>query len=269
MKFNDLTFNISVGILTITALYTLVYSGLTGLLLCTSVALIAAAFLNQFEIVVAVSVIFALFYTFYLKRLLRKFEPFQDLKGEDSASGILDRVAGMKDKYHQVPQNLKDPRREPAGVYDPAVEGFEDVQPQVRKEGESAESSSAPSKRTNEVDPDQVKDVTSAIDKKKSDEDISKEEIQSATGTLFKSGKMPSENESGPKLDSGSTLLKAMEHFKPEQVSAMTKDTKELLESQKGLMSMLEQFTPVLKESRQVLDTFQGMFGGGGALKLM
>jgi hypothetical protein len=262
MKFNDLTFNISIGILSITALYTLVYSGLTGLLLCSSIALIAAAFLNQFEIVVAVSVIFALFYTFYLKRLLRKFEPFQDLKGEDSARGILDRVAGMNDNYHQVPQNLKDPRREPAGCYDPAVEGFEDVQPGVHKEGESAESSAAPSKRANEVDPQQVKDVTSAIDKKKSDEEVSKDELQSATGALFKTGKMPSENADGPKLDSGSTLLKAMQSFKPEQVSAMTKDTKELLDSQKGLMTMLEQFTPVLKESRQVLDTFQGMFGG-------
>jgi hypothetical protein len=262
MKFNELTFNISIGILVTTAIYTLLYSGLTGLLLCSSIALIAAAFLNQFEIVVAVSVIFALFYTLFLKRLFRKFEPFQDLQGEDSAKGILDRVAGMKNNYHEIPQNLKDPRREPAGVYDPAVEGFEDIKPEVPKDGESAESSSAPSKRMNEVDPEHVKDVTSAINKKKSDEEVSKEEIQSATGTLFKSGKMPSENTDGPKLDSGSTLLKAMENFKPEQVSAMTKDTKDLLESQKGLMTMLQQFSPVLKESRQVLDTFQGMFGG-------
>lgn len=269
MKFNDLTYNISVGILTITAVYTLVYSGLTGLLLCSSVALIAAAFLNQFEIVVAVSVIFALFYTFFLKRLLRKLEPFQDLKGEDSASGILDRVAGMKDKYHQVPQNLKDPRREPAGVYDPAVEGFEDVS-KAPKEGESAEST--PLKKAeikDEVNPEQVKDVTSAIDKKKSDEEVSKEEVQSATGTLFKSGKMPSENDSGPKLDSGSTLLKAMEAFKPEQVSAMTADTKQLLETQKNLMGMLSQMQPVLKDGKQLLDTFSGMFGNsGGAFKL-
>ena len=42
MKFNGLTYNISLGILLITALYTLVYSGLTGLLLCSSVSLIAA-----------------------------------------------------------------------------------------------------------------------------------------------------------------------------------------------------------------------------------
>ena len=45
------------------AIYTVVYSGLTGLLLCSSVSLIAAAFIDQFEIIVAISVLFALFYT--------------------------------------------------------------------------------------------------------------------------------------------------------------------------------------------------------------
>jgi hypothetical protein len=269
MKFNSLTYNISLAILIITALYTLVYSGLTGLLFCSAVALIAAAFLNQFEIVVAVSVIFALFYTFYLKRLFRKFEPFQN---QDNAQTILNRVSKMKGDYHQVPQQLKDPRLEPAGVYDPAVEGFEDVQPQVRKEGESQESSSAPAKRTNEVDSQQVQEVTSAVQnsqKKKSDSDIVNEEIQSATNTLFKVGKMPSENADGPKLDSGSTLLKAMESFKPEQINSMTSDTKQLLETQKSLMGMLTQMRPVLADGKELLQTFSGMFGGaGGAFKL-
>ena len=126
MKFNSLTSNISIGILGITALYTLIYGGLTGLLLCSSVTLIAAAFLDQLELIVAVSVVFALFYIYFLKGYLRKIEPFGSFN--DGSQAIVSRVAGMQDKYHQVPQNLKDYRREPAGVYDPAVEGFEDVQ---------------------------------------------------------------------------------------------------------------------------------------------
>jgi hypothetical protein len=268
MKFNNLTYNISLVILVITALYTLIYSGLTGLLLCSSVTLIAAAFMNQFEIIVAVAVIFALFYIYYLKGLLRRFEPFQN---QDNAKTILDRVSKMKDSYHQTPQQLKDPRLEPAGVYDPAVEGFEDVQPQVPKEGASSDSSSAPAKRSNEVDPQQVQEVTSAVQdaKKKSDSDIAAEEFQSATNTLFKVGKMPSENTDGPKLDSGSTLLKAMESFKPEQINAMSSDTKQLLETQKSLMGMLNQMRPVLADGKELLQTFSGMFGGsGGAFKL-
>jgi hypothetical protein len=267
MKFNSLTYNISMAILVITALYTLIYSGLTGLLLCSSVTLIAAAFLNQFEIIVAIAVMFSLFYIYYLRRIFRRFEPFQN---QDNAQTVVGRVGKMKSEYHQVPQNLKDPRMEPAGVYDPAVEGFEDIQPQVPKEGESQESSSAPAKRANEVDPKQVNEVTSAVvTKKKSDSEIANEEFQSATNSLFKVGKMPSENMDGPKLDSGSTLLKAMESFKPEQVNAMTADTKSLLETQKSLMSMLNQMRPVLADGKELLQTFSGMFGGsGGPMKL-
>lgn len=266
MKFNNLTYNISLVILVITAVYTLVYSGLTGLLLCSSVTLITAAFLNQFEIIVAIAVIFALFYIYFLKRILRRFEPFQN---QDNAPTILGRVSKMKDQYHQIPQNLRDPHLEPAGVYDPAVEGFEDIQPQVPKEGESQESSSAPAKRANEVDPKQVQDVTSAVvTKKKSDSEIANEEFQSATNSLFKVGKMPSENMDGPKLDAGSTLMKAMEAFKPEQVNAMTADTKSLLETQKALMGMLNQMRPVLADGKELLQTFSGMFGSGGPVKL-
>ncbi len=254
------------AILVITAIYTLVYSGLTGLLLCSSVTLIAAAFLNQFEIIVAIAVMFSLFYIYYLRRFLRRFEPFQN---QDNSQAILGRVGKMKDQYHQVPQNLKNPRLEPAGVYDPAVEGFEDIQPQVPKEGESQESSSAPAKRANEVDPKQVQDVTSAVvTKKKSDSEIANEEFESATNSLFKVGKMPSENMDGPKLDAGSTLMKAMESFKPEQVNAMTADTKSLLETQKALMGMLNQMRPVLADGKELLQTFSGMFGGGGPMKL-
>jgi hypothetical protein len=266
MKFNNLTYNISIAMVVITALYTLVYSGLTGVLFCTAVALISAAFINQFEIVAAISVIFALFYTFFLKRMLRRLEPFQN----DNASKIVDRVAKMNGSYHQTPQQLQDPRREPAGVYDPNIEAFEDIQPKAPKEGESQESSSAPARRKEEVNPEHVKDVTSAVTnaQKKSDDNIAKEEFESATNTLFKAGKMPSENMDGPKLDSGSTLMKAMESFKPEQVNAMTTDTKQLLETQKNLMGMLSQMRPVLADGKELLQTFTSMFGGGGMLKL-
>lgn len=262
MKFNSLTYNISLVILVITALYTLIYSGLTGLLLCSSVTLIAAAFMGQFELITAVAVIFSLFYIYYLKGFLRKLEPFQN---QDSAQTIISHIKKMQGSYHEVPQNLQDPRREPAGVYDPAVEGFQDVQPNIPKEGESSESKAAPARRMNEVNPVEVEKVTSAVKKEK---DTVDQEFESATNGLFKAGKMPSENMDGPKLDSGSTLLKAMESFKPEQINAMTGDTKQLLETQKALMGMLTQMRPVLADGKELLQTFSGMFGGGGAFKL-
>ena len=265
MKFNSLTYNISIGLLGITALYTLIYAGLTGLLICSSITLIAAAFVNQFEIITAIAVIFSMFYIYFLRGFLRKFEPFQN---QDTPQTILKRLSKMENNYSQVPQNLQDPRLEPAGVYDPAVEGFQDLQPNMPKEGASQESSSAPAKRANEVDTEQVQEVTSAIQKKKSNDDVAKEEFESATNGLFKVGKMPSENMDGPKLDAGSTLMKAMESFKPEQINSMTTDTKQLLETQKSLMTMLNQMRPVLADGKELLQTFSGMFGAGGPLKL-
>jgi hypothetical protein len=120
------------------------------------------------------------------------------------------------------------------------IEGFEDVAPKVPKEGASSESSSAPSKRDNEV-------KHPVEQKKNEDETVKNEELASATGNLFKMGQLPSENASGPHIDSGSTLLKAMESFKPEQVSAMTEDTKKLIETQKNLMGMLSSMRPILQ----------------------
>lgn len=267
MQFNNLTYNISIAILSIGALYTLLYSGLTGLLLCSAVTLITAAFLNQFELVVAVAIIFAMFYISFLQKWIRRIEPFQN---EDTPQQIMGRLAGMENAYHPTEQSLKDPRREPYGVYSPEIEGFQDVSAD-KKEGAPSDSSSAPAKRANEVDTQQVQEVTSAVEgaQKKSADEIAKEEFQSATNNLFKIGKMPSENMDGPKLDSGSTLMKAMESFKPEQITAMTKDTKSLLETQKGLMEMLNQMRPVLADGKELLQTFSGMFGGaGGPLKL-
>jgi hypothetical protein len=262
MKFNNLTYNISTALLVITAFYTLLYAGVAGILLCTSVALIAAAFIDQFEIVVAIAVIFSLFYIFYLKPLLRKMEPFENL---DTPEKILDRLAKMKGEYKEVPQNLQDPRLEPAGVYNPAVEGFADAPnaPPKEETGKPATSTSASAQRTNEVNPKEVKEVTSAVQGAK--DSIEKQEFNSATNSLFKEGKMPSENKDGPMLDSGSTLLKAMESFNPQQVQSMTTDTKKLLETQKSLMDMLTQMRPVLADGKELLQTFSGMFGSSGS----
>lgn len=263
MKLDSLTYQIALIVLVIAALYTLVYAGLTGLLLSASVALIAAAFIEPFEAVAGITVFFALIYTLFLRKWMRRWEGFQN-----QPAAIQQRIASM-----QQPSSSKKKAvaRGPQGVYDSAVEGFQDIQPEVPKEGASQESSSAPTAMTahNQVSEQEVKSVTDALaSKKKSDEDIEMEEFQSATNSLFKLGKMPSENEEGPKLDAGKTLMKAMSTLDPNTISSMTADTKKLLETQKGLMNMLSQMRPVLADGKELLQTFSGMFGGGGPFKL-
>jgi len=259
--FNKITYQISLVILGITALYAFVYSGLSGLLLSSAITLIAAAFIEELELVVAAAVIFTILYTTVLKKLLRHIDYFQNPKE------IRGRIQAMKEKYHPAAQELKDTRLEPAGVYNPAIEGFADVSKE-EKDGESVSSKPAAAKSTaNEVSPKLVKEVTTGST------DPFENDFKSATGSLFKLGKMPSEHAEGPKLDAGSTIMKAMSSFDPKTISSMTEDTKKLLETQKGLMSMLNEMRPVLADGKELLNTFSGMFGGNtgtaaGMLKL-
>jgi|UniRef100_A0A6C0BG69 hypothetical protein len=266
MKFNQLTYHISIVILVITALYTLVYAGLTGLLLTSAVTLLAAAFIDEFEIVAAITIIFALFYTMYLKRYLQRLEPFTDKE-------ILKRVKDMEMQYQPQKQNINTETSQPAGCYNPSIEGFATLSD--TSEGKPNESGPASAKTTDAIPSPEVDKVTKAVSaqenttkKDMSSKDIPKEEFKSATGGLFKLGEMPSEHKDGPHLDAGKTIMQAMSNFDPKTISSMTDDTKKLLETQKGLMSMLNQMRPVLADGRELLQTFSGMFGGnssGGA----
>ena len=276
MKFNELTYQISLVIIVITAIYTLVYSGLTGLLLCSSITLITAAFVNEFEIVTAITVIFALFYTAFLKRYLQKLEPFTDKE-------ILSRLNNMKQSYKPVKQNINTDTGMLPGCYNPSVEGFADAGGNEKKEGASSASSNASTADTsknqvNTAKADEIKDNIAKVEESKKAEqakpgksgfqDVSADELKSATGGLFKLGEMPSEHKDGPHLDAGKTIMQAMSSFDPKSISSMTDDTKKLLETQKSLMSMLNQMRPVLADGRELLSTFSGMFGGnanGGA----
>lgn len=253
MKLNDITYTFSFAVLVLTGLHALLYSGLAGLLFSAAVALIAAAFMDQFEVIVGITVLFSLTYTLFLKQLLRKWEPFTNPKQQ-----VIQRIEKMK-KGMSPSDSI-----EPMGVYDQSLEGFQDLQPNLPKEGASQESTAASTKQTtNQVNEADATAVSKNIEeKKKSDTEIEKEEFQSATNELFKLGKLPSENEAGPKLDPGQTLMKAMNSLDPNMISSMTADTKKLLETQKSLMGMLGQMRPILADGKELLQTFSGMFGG-------
>ena len=254
-----MTYHISLALLGLTAVYLMMYSGLTGILLVAAATMISAAFLESVEMVTAVCVLSALLYVLVFKRHIKHLEPFQD-----SPASIKSRIGSIQQKYSQ--KGPRAPQPQPQGVYHKSVEGFADVSSE-KKEGAPSDSSSA-TQITPQVDPEEVKRVTAAVDHETKDADnakdkkIAKEDFQSATNGLFKLGQMPSENTGGPHLDAGSTIMKAMSSFDKNTVSAMTADTKKLLETQKGLMSMLNEMRPVLKDGKELLETFSGMFGG-------
>ena len=256
MKFNETTHIISIGVLVLTVIYTLVYSGISGVLLCAAVGFIAGAFIEQLELVVAVTVLFVLLYTIVLKGYLRRFEGFEDSKKEDKKEAFKEtseKVVNTQDMLNNLMKGL-----------DKTV---------INKK----ESIPAPTVKKDQVDTKQVEEVTSAVkkanedsapikkDKESFENNIASQEFQSATNQLFKIGKMPSEHKEGPMLDAGGTLIKAMSSFDPETTAKMTDDTKKLLETQKSLMGMLTQMRPILADGKELLQTFSGMFGGQGA----
>jgi hypothetical protein len=77
----------------------------------------------------------------------------------------------------------------------------------------------------------------------------------------FKLGEIPSQVKNGPHIDAGSTLMKAIQSLNPEQINAMTKDTKQLIDTQKSLMGMLGTMKPMMNDGKELMETFQQMFG--------
>ncbi len=81
---------------------------------------------------------------------------------------------------------------------------------------------------------------------------------------IFKLGELPSEAAGGPHLDASSTMMNAMQALNPDQIKSLTDDTRQLLDTQKSLMGMLETMKPLLADGQNLMNTFGTMFGGKG-----
>jgi len=80
---------------------------------------------------------------------------------------------------------------------------------------------------------------------------------------LGKPYKLPNEaDDKGVHLDAGSTFLNAYKALKPEQIAAMTRDTQELLATQKSLVAMLDSFGPLMKDMSKIT----GFLGPGAGM---
>jgi hypothetical protein len=70
---------------------------------------------------------------------------------------------------------------------------------------------------------------------------------------LGKEYKLPKESDDkGFHLDAGTTFLNAYKSLKPDQIAAMTRDTQELLATQKSLVAMLDSFGPLMKDMGKI-----------------
>lgn len=137
-------------------------------------------------------------------------------------------------------------------------EGFEDK----KEEDKKADEKKADEKKKEEEKPPAAApgNSGSADDAKKNTSGFSDMNPAPLSGA-FKEGEVPKDDKGGFFIDQGTTLLNALNGLKPEQISAMTNDTKQLLDTQKSLMGMLNTLAPMMKEGSNLLGMFNGMFG--------
>jgi hypothetical protein len=59
--------------------------------------------------------------------------------------------------------------------------------------------------------------------------------------------------------------MHAYKQLKPDQVAAMAKDTQDLMQTQKQLMSTLQTLKPLIMDGKEMMSTFQTYFGASGS----
>lgn len=144
------------------------------------------------------------------------------------------------------------------GVGSKLSEGFANADTDGKLEAKPADKDS----KNAEVDEKKEEKEEKKEEDKKDDKPTETKPVEKFqdNGSLFKLGQIPVDNKGGNHIDAGTTVVNALSALQPDQIKQMTSDTKQLIETQKSLMSMLQTFQPMMNEGKQMMDTFQQMF---------
>jgi len=243
MRSNNTTEVISYVALGLFSLYALFVLGMSGLLFSTSVGLIAFSFMDSVEVATAVVILSGLLFKYVIaKRLISGYPLSTEGFSTDGVPVIAKRV-----------KDIRVSNNGPIGTYSSTfVEGFADADSVVKGKAEGEQKGSDAATTVS-------KPAETTDNKKKTGEKFTDTAVQQ--DGLFKLGEIPTESKGGPHIDQGTTLMNAINTLKPDQIQAMTEDTRKLLDTQKNLMSMLNTMKPMLTDGKQLMETFQQMFG--------
>jgi hypothetical protein len=273
--------NFSYGFLGIYAFYGLFGIGMTGLLFSFAIGLIALGFGLPIEWIAAITILSGLLWKILKERRNEGFEGAPLGTGQ-SATAITKKIEQITQKKmfqpsgvlssnfaegfadvnsSEQPQNAGSATAKPAGEKAPPPSDSTaapvnapttSVQMAAAVPSSNAAAAALPSptateppKPTQEPEPTVSKDGFS----------------DKATDGMFKLGSIPADVVGGAHIDVGTTLMNALNSLKPDQVKAMTDDTRKLLETQKSLMGMLGTMKPMIQDGKQLMDTFTEMFG--------
>ena len=273
MKSTPLTQGASTLILAVYLLHTFMTSPLTTLLIAIASGVIAYGFLDSYELAVAFCVVGGVLFGL-LKQTNFSYETKFTKEGfstTDTAQQIAKRVAEIK--------------KEPSGVLSSSfVEGFADASgnstetatpttsPTSAQTTPSPAPASANGNAGSGVTPPTPPEAATDVAKKAA----TGGQASAASGFTgsskkdmeFKLGVIPEDTKGGYHIDQGTTVMNALNALKPDQIKAMTDDTRKLIDTQKNLMSMLGTMKPMLQDGKQMMSNFQEMFGSAnGAMK--
>jgi len=263
MNSTQLTVSIANLILFLYIVYAIFYVPFSGSLVSGAVGLISFGLLGSYEAAVALTILAGIFFALLTRR---KAEGFVDSPGV-----ISERISANKQK------------QEPGGVFaSNFVEGFESQDAsgsavQVDTTASSPTSNPAPAATAPVTMTMPGVDVPNATSTGATAAQPAAGAVSSGFRSgggkepegLFKLGAIPEDAKGGFHIDQGTTVMNALNALKPDQIQQMSADTQKLIDTQKSLMSMLSTVKPMMQDGKQMMDTFQQMFGSGagGALQ--
>ena len=241
-------------LLVIYVLYAIISIGMTGLLFSVAIGLILYGVVDSYPLLVAAVILSGIVWKVWLQKYLNFREGFNGGVPvyKQSGASIAKRIATIQVK------------EAPTGFLSSSfVEGFADADPSTATTiAPTTASAPAPAAAAGQPVSSQMAAALPAAGTVASMTPPvvpTSEPFKNEGG--FKLGQLPSEVAGGFHIDAGTTLMNAMNSLKPDQIQAMTTDTKSLLETQKSLMGMLQTMKPMLNDGKQLMETFHEMFG--------
>lgn len=240
MSVDKATEMLSYVALALYGLYALFTIGMPGFLFSIALGLVLFSVVDSIQVATAIVILTGLVYKYFFGPVTKSVSTTEGFHTDSPAT-----IAGRVKAIHKPL---------PIATYSsPFVEGFADADSVTKgtAEGEQKATDAAAATSKPAEAPAEKKPAASTEEKF----------TESAQDGLFKLGEIPTEKKGGPHIDQGTTLMNAISSLKPDQIKAMTDDTRKLLDTQKNLMSMLNTMKPMLNDGKQLMDTFQQMFG--------
>ena len=239
------------GVLVVYTLYGVFALPVVNFLLSIGVGLVVFSAIDSFEIAVLVALFTGVVATLISTNANASAKKTKEGFSTDSGEVITARVNAIR-----RPQE-----KQPLGVYASGfVEGFEDVEVHVEEEIKATGSESKAEAKGKDK-------PSAAATSKPAPVDIANFKGSKAEPDgLFKLGVIPTESKGGFHIDQGTTVMNALNALNPEQVKQMSSDTQKLIDTQKSLMMMLGTMKPMLSDGRQLMDSFNQMFGASASV---